>query len=815
MIAGFWQDLRYGARTLAKNSGFTLIAILMLAAGIGANTAVFSVVNAVLLKPLPVAHPDELVFLYTSDFSGPRYGGSSYLDYVDLSDRADVMNGLIAYFRQSVRLKSAEQAEDFISADIVTGNYFDVLGVRPVVGRTFLPEEDRTTGTHPVAVISYGCWQRRFGGDPGVVGKTIELSNIQYTVIGIAPAGFAGLLRGFSSDVWVPMMMASQVIRADDTLHSRGTRTLSLLGRLKSGVTVKQAQAQFSALAEQQFAAYPQDWRDVSGAGRVITVLPESQSRIPPEAHDAALGVAGLITVVMLLVLFLACANLAGLFLARAILRQKEMAVRLALGASRWRLIRQLLSESLLVALLGGIAGAVFAWQALNLVVGLVPPMGFDLSPDVRVFVFALGVSLATTIAFGLAPAFQATKVDLISTLKDEGSLRGYRRSRLRSGLVVAQIAVSVLLLSVSGLFLRSLVKAASIDPGFNSNNLVLAEVMLNDYKEAKGSAVLQQMLGRLETLPGVREVSLVNRAGLDFDGTRRNVNIEGYTAQRGEDMEVAFNIVGPHYFQTMQTPLLRGRDFDERDVTGAPGVVIINETFARRYFPDQEALGKRLSLTGREGKFLEIVGIARDGKYWSLFEETRPFFSLPLLQNYQDFAIVLLRHEGDHRQLIEAIRPAILDVDRDLLIVNLTTMSDHIGMSLLPIRIAGIASLIFGGLALLLSGLGIYGLIAYFAGQRTREIGVRLALGAQTKDILKLVLSQGIAIVVIGMSLGIAGAFATTRLLTSFLIGVGGTDALTFILVAVSLASVALLACWIPARRATRVDPLVALRYE
>src|SRR6185503_13805094 len=458
------------------------------------------------------------------------------------------------------------------------------------------------------------------------------------------------------------------------------------------------------------------------------------------------------------------------------------MAVRLALGASRWRLIRQLLSESLLVALLGGIAGGVFAWQALNLVVGLVPPMGFDLSPDVRVFVFALSLSLATTLAFGLAPAFQATKVDLIATLKDEGSLRGYRRSRLRSGLVVAQLAVSVLLLSVSGLFLRSLVKAASIDPGFNPNNLVLAGVMLNDYKEAKGSAVLQQMVGRLQTLPGVHEVSLVNRAGLDFDGTRRSVNIEGYTPQRGEDMEVGFNLVGPHYFQTMQTPLQRGRDFDERDVRGAPGVVIINEAFARRYFPDQEALGKRLSVTGRQGQFLEIVGISRDGKYSSLFEETRPFFSLPLLQHYQEFAIVLLRHDGDHRRLIEAIRPAILAVDRDLLIVRLTTMSDHIGMSLLPLRIASIASLIFGGLALLLSGLGIYGLIAYFAGQRTREIGVRLALGAQRKDILKLVLSQGIAIVGIGMTLGIAGAFATTRLLTSFLIGVGATDALTFI---------------------------------
>ncbi|MEK6325667.1 MAG: ABC transporter permease [Acidobacteriota bacterium] len=815
MVADFWQDLRYGARMLVKNSGFSLIAIIMLAAGIGANTAVFSVVNAVLLKSLPVAQPNELVSLYTSDFSGPRYGASSFLDYVDLRDRADVLSGLIAYWRQSVRIKSVEQAEDFITADIVTANYFDVLGVRPAAGRAFLPEEDRTTGTNPVAVISHRCWQRRFGGDPSMVGKTIELSNLRFTVIGIAPAKFSGLVRGISCDVWVPMMMTPQILRGDDTLESRGTRFLSLLGRLKPGVTVKQAQAHFSVLADQQFAAYPQEWTDSGGAGRVITVLPESQSRIPAAALDKALGVAGLITVVMLLVLFLACANLAGLFLARAIMRQKEMAVRLALGASRWRLIRQLLSESLLVAMLGGIAGAIFAWQALDLVIGFVPPMAVDLSPDVRVFVFALSVSLATTIAFGLAPAFQATKVDLIAALKDESNLSGYRRSRLRIGLVVAQIAVSVLLLSVSGLFLRSLMKASEIDPGFNSNNLVLAGVMMNDYKEAKGSALYQQMLERMASLPGVREVSLVNRAGLDFDGTRRSVYIEGYTGQRGENMEVSFNLAGPGYFHTMQTPLQRGRDFNERDVKGAPGVVIVNETFARRYFPNQEALGKRLSLSGQQGPFLEIVGIARDGKYRSLFEESRPFFSLPFLQHYQGFAMLLLRHDGDPRHLIEAVRPAILALDQDLLIVNITTMRDHIGLAMLPLRIASISSLIFGSLALLLSGLGIYGLISYFAGQRTREIGVRLALGAQTKDILKLVLSQGIAIVVIGIALGIAGAFAATRLLSSFLIGVRSTDVLTFAWVAASLAVVALLACWIPARRATKVDPLVALRYE
>ncbi|HSB09710.1 MAG TPA: ABC transporter permease [Blastocatellia bacterium] len=815
VIVEVWTDLRYGARMLVKNPGFTLIAVLTLALGIGVNTAVFSVVNAVMLKPLPVARPDELVSLYTSDFSGPRYGASSYRDYLDMRDRAEVLDGLIAYWRQTVSLRRGGQAEEFINADIVTGNFFDVVGVRPAVGRTFLPEEDRTPGTHAVAVMSYGCWQRRFGSDPNLVGTTITINNLGFTVIGIVPPEFAGIVRGISCDIWIPMMMTPGIAAGDDSLENRGARVLSVLGRLKPGVTLQQAQADLAVVAEQQRAAYPQQWTDLRGEGRLISVLPESQSRIPPWARDTALGVTGLVMAVMGLVLAVACANLAGLLLARAVTRQKEMAIRLSLGASRWRLIRQLLCESLLVTVVGGMAGAFVVWQGLDLAIGLAPPLAVDLSLDARVLVFALAVSLITTLAFGLAPALQATRFDPIAALKDESGVSGYRRSRLRSGLVVAQIAISVLLLSVSGLFLRSLMKAGSIDPGFNPKNVLLVEMLPRDYQETNGGAFYQQILERLRSLPGVSEVSLVNRAGLDFDGTRRNVNIEGYARQRDEDMELAFNLVGPNYFHTMQTPLLGGRDFNERDVRGAPGVVIINETLARRYFPGQEALGKRLSVSGPDGPFLEIIGITRDGKYWSLFEEPRPFFSLPLLQQYQGFAVLVLRAERDPRLLIETVRQEILEQDRNLSITSMTTMTEHIGMALLPLRIAGIGSIIFGGLALLLAAIGIYGLTAYFARQRTHEIGVRLALGAQRKDILRLVLNHGIVIVLIGIGLGIAAAFATTRLLASFLFGVSATDALTFAGVATALAIVALLACWIPARRAMKVDPMVALRYE
>jgi predicted permease len=815
MVADLWQDLRYGARMLVKNPGFTLIAVITLALGIGANLIVFSVVNAVMLKPLPVTRPDELVSLYTSDFSGPRYGMSSYPDYLDIRDRAQALDGLIAYWRQSVIMRRGGQAEEFITADIVTGNYFETLGIRPAPGRAFLPDEDRTRGTHPVAVMSYGCWQRRFGGDPNLVGKTITLNNLGYTVIGIAPPEFAGLTRGISADIWIPMMMTPRISPGDDSLENRSARMMTLIGRLKPGVTLQEAQAHLAILAEQQRVAYPQEWTDASGGGRRVTALPESQSRIPPQAREKALGVAGLSMAVMGLVLAVACANLAGLLLARAIARQKEMAVRLSLGASRRRLIRQLLSESLLLTLLGGGIGVFLVWRALDLALVLAPPMAIDFSLDIRVLVFALAVSLITTLAFGLAPALQATRLDLVAALKDESGMSWRNGSRLRSGLVVTQIAISVLLLSVSGLFLRSLMKASSIDPGFNPKNLLLVNVLLRDHQEAHGSALYQRMLERLRALPGVNAASLVNRPGLDFDGARGSVYIEGYTRQRGENMELTFNLAGPNYFHAMQTPLLRGRDFNERDVKGAPGVVIVNETLARRYFPGQDALGKRLSRSGPDGPFLEIIGVARDGKYWSLVEEPQPFFSLPLLQNYQEAAALLLRVDGDPRLLIEAARREILAQDPNILIWDVATMTEHIGMALLPLRIASIASIIFGAMTLLLACLGIYGLVAYFVGLRTREIGLRLALGAQRKDILKLVLNQGIMIILIGAALGIAAAFATTRLLSSFLFGVSATDPLALTGVVSSLVIAALLACWIPARRATKVDPMIALRSE
>jgi predicted permease len=533
------QDLRYGARMLRTQPGFTLIAVVTLALGIGANSTIFSFVNAVLLKPLPVTKPEALITLYTSDFSGQLYGRSSYPDYLDFRERTEVVEGLIAYWGQSVFPGTAGASQEPLNAEIVTGNYFSVLGVAPLSGRAFLPEEDRTPGSHPVVLLSYGCWQRRFGGDPNLVGKPILLNNQSFTVLGIAPPSFTGVTRGVPTDVWLPMAMTPRLVPSDDMLNNRGARTMGLMGRLKAGVSLAQAQAQFATLAQQQRAAYPQQWTNLQGETRRLTVLPESQSRIPPMARAQALGVTGLVLAVLGLVLAVACANLAGMLLARATTRRKEIAVRLALGATRRQLIQQLMIESLLLAVTGGALGLLLTWWATDLIVGFLPPLGLNLNPDARVLLFTLAVALSTSLAFGLAPAWQATSVDLVGALKDEGGTFRYRRSRLRSGLVVAQIVVSVLLLIGAGLFLRSLLNASAIETGFNQKNLLLLVVHLRDTPSANGVEMFRQMQERLRALPGVRAVSLVDQAGLDFDGARRSVTIEGYQARPGEDMEI------------------------------------------------------------------------------------------------------------------------------------------------------------------------------------------------------------------------------------------------------------------------------------
>ena len=821
----FWQDAKYGVRMLVKTPGFTLVAVLTLALGIGANATIFSVVNAILLRPTPVNKPEELAALYTSDFSGPLYGTSSYPDYVDFRDRSDVFSGLVAYQFTPFSMTVGEASER-VFGEVVSGNYFSMLGVRLARGRGFLPEEDRTPGTHPVVVISHALWQNRFGGDAALVGRTLVLNGHPFTVVGIAPEGYSGLLRGLRAELWVPMMMQKQALPGSDDLTNRGSRSTFLMGRLKPGATLAQAQAQMDVVAGQLHEAYQQQWTDVRQQARVVTVVPEREARVFPGVRGAVLGFFALLMGVVGLVLLVACANVANLMLARASARRREIAIRLALGAGRFRLMRQLVTESVLLSLLGGGAGLLFAAWGTGLLMAFRPPLPFPidlpLALDGSVLVFTFSVAVVTGLLFGLAPAWTASRHDPLSALKDEGTsaTASLRKGRLRSAFVVAQVTLSLLLLVGAGLFLRSLRNATTIDPGFDPENLLITSVdlQLHGYDDAKGLAFYRDVADRLRALPGVEAVGLADGLPLSLGGMRRGITVGDYTPKPGEDVEVSTAAVGPGYFETLRVPILRGRGIAEQDVAGAPGVVVVNEAFARTYWPGQEPLGKRIQMgigVGADTPYWEVIGVAKDGKYVTLGEEARPFFYLPLLQRYGSSAEMVVRTKGEPLAQLPAVRGAVQALDKTLPLLEPRTMTQHLGISLFPARVAGWLLGTFGGLALLLATLGIYGVMAYSVTQRTREIGVRIALGAAPADVLRLVVGRGLRLTAVGMALGLAAALGVTQLLTGLLYGISPADPITYVGVVLLLGTVALAACYIPARRATRIDPMVVLRYE
>jgi len=816
------QDIRYGFRMVVKSPGFTAVAVLSLALGIGANTTIFSLVNTLLLRPLPAERPEELVMVYTSDYSGTRYGSSSYPDYLDFREKNDALADLLASSPQSLTLTAGGQAER-IFGELVTGNYFDLLGLEASLGRTFLPEEDRTPGTHPIVVLSHGLWQRRFGADPDLIGDVLLLNGQPYTVVGIGPEGFSGLSRMFTVELWVPMMMQPQLAFGSDRLNQRSTRGLSLIGRLEPGATVEQAQASFTVLASQLKEAYGRQWLDLRQDGRRITVVPESEARVPPHSQADILTFLGLLMSVVGLVLLIACANIANLLLARATGRRKEIAIRLSLGAGRLQLIRQLLTESILLSSLGGAMGFLLAIWTSGLLLAFKPPLPLpitlDLQLDTRVLGFTALLSVCTGIVFGLAPALYTSKPELVSSLKDElGTLAGgYRRSRLRSCFVVAQIGLSLLLLIGSGLFLLSLRSASTIDPGFDPDNIALMSIdlRLSGYTEPAGGEFYRQLLENVRALPGVESASLAEATPLSLFGSRRRIHVEGYESQPGEDMEFHHNVVMPDYFETLHIPLAAGRSFTSGDRAGAAGVVIVNETFARRFWPVRNPIGRRLSVTGQRGEFLDVIGVARDGKYNTLGEDPLPFYYLPAGQHYRSDMTLMVRTVSDPKNSLTSLRGEIEALDRKLPITGVTTMVEHMGISLFPARMAGTLLGTFGLLALVLAAVGIYGIMSFSVSQRTHEIGIRMALGAGQGDVLQLVVGHGLLLAVMGIAIGLAAAFALTRFLSSMLYGVSATDTLTFVGVPIVLIMVTLFASYIPARRATRVNPTVALRYE
>jgi putative ABC transport system permease protein len=818
MMQTIWQDLHFGARMLMKHPGFTLIAVITLALGISANTAIFSVVDKVMVRMLPVPEPERLVRVVGRGELGASFSQPLYADY---RDHNDVLLGLAAYCETPVNLSDGTQAER-ASGLIVSGNYFAVPGVTPALGRAFLPEEDRTWGTHPVAVVSHSFWQRRFGADPKLVGRTIKLNGYDFTVVGVVPLEFTGVARGAAPDVYMPLMMSREAApKWAAGVAAQEMSWLSLIGRLKPGVTRAQAEAALSALAAQQAKIYPKN----TG----LAVALEDGSKGETE------GVRDLSTPLMLLmlavglVLLIACANVANLLLVRAAGRRKEIAVRLAVGASRGRLVRQLLTESVLLSAIGGALGLLLAiWLADGLTMFSPPDSSFAESRlltqlDWRVLGFAISLSLLTGVFFGLAPALQSSKPDLIPALKDEMTNAGSGRRwlTLRNLLVATQVALSCIVLVGAGLCVRSLRNLVAIDAGFDPARVVVmsTDLALSGYTEERGRQFYADLLERTTALPGVESASLARIAPLGNRGMRIGLHVEGYTPPTGESVTFDFNLAGPNYFRTMKMPIVRGREFTPQDGAKAKQVVIINETVARTYWPGQDPIGKRLFLGSvfdpRSVEAPEVIGVVKDSKYRSLTEEVKPAMFLPVWQHYRPDLALHMRTTGDAGATIAAVRKLAQLLDASLPVYGVRTMEEQKRRSLYAPRMAATMLGGFGLLAVTLAALGLYGVLSYSVAQRTREIGLRMALGAQSKDVLKLVARQGLALAGVGLVAGIGGALALTRLMQTALYGLSATDPVSFAVVSLLLALVALVACWLPARRATKVDLMVALRSE
>jgi predicted permease len=815
MMQTLWQDLRYGARILRKKPGFALIAVITLALGIGANTAIFSVVNGALLRPLPVKEPEHLVGLYRKIPQDPNYNRFSYPNYVDVRDRNRVFEGLAAYYFAPFNLSGASQTER-VFGKVVSGNYFSVLGVEMALGRGFLPEEDRVPNANPVAVIGHGLWQRRFGGDSTLVGRTITINGYGFTVIGVAPPQFQGAELGMVPDVFVPAMMQSRAMPGRDWLADRGIGWLRVVGRLKPDVNATQAQAEMHTLANQIRNEHPK----VNESFGIAVI---ADFGIHPQLRDTARRFLLIVLAVVGLVLLIACANVANLLLARAAERQQEIGLRLALGAGRGRLIRQLLTESLLLALLGGavglmitswvIGGLSFAIKQANL---LPSPVEFQL--DWRVLTYTMVLAVMTGVIFGLAPAISAARTDLMKIIKGAAAGQVSSRARLRSIFVCTQVTLSLVLLIAAGLFIRSLQQAQRIDVGFETEHQLLMsfDLGLQGYSRERGKAFLQQLEQRVAGLPGVQSVTFASilPVGLGSDQDR-GIVIDGYQPPSGlESVVINFNIIGSNYFQTMGIPLAQGRDFGAQDNDKSPPVAIINEAAARRFWPNQTAVGKRLRY-GSNSPEVEVIGVARDSKYITLGEGSTPYLYSPMSQIYLSSAVMQVRAAGDPWTLVGAAQREVQALDKDLPLYGVKTMSQHLQGALLAPRLAATLLGVFGGVAMLLATVGVYGVVAFAVSQRTREIGIRMALGASQRDVARLVLRRGMAPVWIGMLIGAGSALAVTRLLASFLYGVSVTDPATFAAVALLFGIVSLVAAYIPARRATKVDPMIALRCE
>jgi predicted permease len=841
-IENLFRDLRYGLRMLAKNPGFTAVAVITLALGIGANTAIFTLVNALLLRSLPVQKPDELVLLghgLDRGLVGEPQRGSwelfSYTFYQQLREDNRVFQGVCAFgsFQHELSVRVGNTATS-IPGKLVSGNYFSVLGVHPLLGRVLAPEDDSARAA-PAAVISYHFWSKQFSQDASILGKAVDVNGVAFTIVGVTPPGFFGeTLQSDPPDLWLPLATQPQVMQQESLLTPQGPYWLSILGRLKAHTTLQQAQANVSALLrgfldeEVRRQVSAERWRELKDCLIVLTPggkgLSELRENLTTPLYIllAAVG----------FILLIACANVANLLMARATVRQREVSVRLALGASRSRLVRQFLTESLLLAMCGGAAGLLFArWGTIALVTRVANGAHYvpiSITPDSRVLGFTLGVCLLTGILFGLAPALRVSRSDLTPVQKESvRTLAGTRaRSNLSNLLVVLQVAVSLFLLVGAGLLVRTLRELENQDWGFAREKVLVVSIdpKRAGYKPEQLTALYQQLLDRFNALPGVRSASLALYGWLSDMEVVLRITVPGYTPQPDERTSVQVNLAGPRYFETEGMTLLLGREFDARDREGSPHVAVVNEALVRRFYFGQNPIGKTLHFqTLFKGGDIEVVGVVKNAKYNDPRDNATEMVFLPVFQVSKDLAAqpgayvgdLEVRTAGNPTSVAGEVRAAIEGIDKNLPVDRVTTLNEVVERSLNQVTlIAGVSSL-FGVLAMLLACVGLYGVMSHAVARRTNEIGIRMALGARRSDVLGLVVGRGFKLTLAGVALGIAAAFPLARFLASLPIGVKPADPLTFFVVSLILTVVALIASYIPARRATKVDPMVALRYE
>jgi len=808
LLGDLWQDLRYGLRMLAKNRGFTIVAVIALALGIGANSAIFSVVNTVLLRPLPYKNPERLVMVWEENSKqGFPHDTPAAANYVDWRDQNHVFEAMAAMTDSSFNLTGVGDPER-IDGQRVSASLFPLLGVEPQLGRVFRPEDDQP-GANQVVMMSYGLWQRRFGGDPGIVGKPLNLNGKSFTVVGVMPRGFQFPSR--YDQLWVPIAFDAK------EAGNRGAHYLQVIARTKTGITLSQAQTEMTTIATRLQQKYPSTNTSI---GAVITAL---QEHVVGRIKPTLLVLLGAVAFVLLI----ACANVANLLLARAAAREKEIALRLALGASRTRLIRQFLTESVLLASLGGGVGLMLALAGLNMLKSFIPPnisQAQSITIDGKVLIFTVLVSLITGLIFGLAPALQAAHFNLNDTLKESGrdSAASSRGNRIRGFLVICEVAVSLILLIGAGLLINSFLRLRNVDPGFRAEKVLTMTIALPEVKypdRAHRAIFYDELVRRVETLPGVTSAAVVSDVPLTNSGNSVGVSIEGRPDPAPDRVPIVITrMISSHYFKAMSIPLLKGRELNEGDKGDSPPVAVISETTARLFWPGGDPLGKRIKVgeSTSENQWITVIGVVKDVRQYELGIEPKPQMYLPHAQNeFFDPRALVVRTNVDPLSLAATVRRTVWEIDKDQPVSDISSMEQVVSESVARQRFSMLLLGIFAGLALVLAAVGIYGVMSYAVAQRTHEIGIRMALGAQRSDVLKLTVGQGLRLVSVGVLIGLVAAFILTRAMASLLFGVSPTDSTTFIAISVVLISVAALASYIPALRATKVDPMVALRYQ